>query len=66
MIKLSELYRVQIPCTSESHLVCLEVKSIHALLPSQQTENICITFVQQRPNVRRQHKCHVNGLRLLG
>ena len=37
---------------------------------SQQTQNICITFVQSRPNVfdvgPTMYKCHTNGLCLLG
>ena len=38
--------------------------------PSQQTQNMCITFVQRRPNVFDMgptlYKCHTNVLRLLG
>ena len=37
---------------------------------SQQTQNICITFIQRRPNVfdvvPTLHKCHTNVLSLLG
>ena len=38
--------------------------------PSQQTQNICITFVQRRPNVfdvsPTLYKCYTNVFRLLG
>ena len=41
-----------------------------ALRPYQQTQNICITFVQRRPNVfdvgPTLYKCYTNVLRLLG
>ena len=39
-------------------------------MPSKQTENICITFVQRRPNVFNVgpafYKCYTNVLCLLG
>ena len=37
---------------------------------AEQTQNMCITFIQRRPNVfdvgRTLHKCYANDLRLLG
>ena len=40
------------------------------MLPSQQTQNICIAFVQRRPYVfdvgPTLYKCHRDILRLLG
>ena len=36
------------------------------LVTTQQTKNICITFVQCRPNAPTLYKCYTNVLRLLG
>ena len=42
----------------------------HPIFRSQQTQNICITFVQRRPNVfdvgPALYKCYTNVLCLLG
>ena len=56
----------------ESHVHCLDklVTVIDISVATQQTQNICITFVQRRPNVfdvgPTLYKCHTNVLCLLG
>ena len=59
-------YRIK----NEQRLFCLNGQITHRLLPSQQTQNICIRFKQRRPNVFNVcptlHKCYTNVLRLLG
>ena len=48
----------------------LVARLINVILPSQQTQNTCITFVQRRPNVfdvgPTLYKCYTSIICLLG
>ena len=69
--KISTLENITVICIM-IHLLFYDLQGFHLSQRglSQQTQNICITFVQSRPNVFNigptSYKCHTNVLRLSG